>query len=59
MQLLDYVEQNIAICQWRADQLFGKQINYLPMLKAEANNLSAIINCRNFVAVTKFNKSVQ
>ena len=23
-QLLDGVEQNIVICQWRADQLFGE-----------------------------------
>ena len=31
MQLLDEVEQNIVIFQWREDELF-------PMPKAEANN---------------------
>ena len=30
-QLFDKVEQNIVICQWRAD-------HHLPKLKAEANN---------------------
>ena len=29
IQLLDETEQNIVIYQWRADQLFGEQINYL------------------------------
>ena len=32
-QVLDEVEQNIVICQWRADQLY-----YLLIPEAEANN---------------------
>ena len=47
-QLLDKVEQNIVIFQWRAEL-----INYLPKPKAKANNLSA-----RYFAITEFNNFI-
>ena len=47
-QLLDKVEQNIAIFQWLAELN-----NYLPKPKAKANNLSA-----RYFAITEFNNFI-
>jgi len=49
VDFLSKVEENIVICQWRADQLFAK-------LKAEANNWSTSHWQKSwYFAITKFN----
>ena len=47
-QLLDELEQNIAICQWRADQLFTEAD------KSRYFTITEFNNCLSFRSITEF-----